>query len=71
MREIKFSLEDGVNRVVARVIDQKTKEVIREIPADEMRNMMDDFANTDDGLSEDKGYEITGMDAARIVERCG
>jgi len=32
MRELKFSMDDNSNRVVIKVIDQNTKEVIREIP---------------------------------------
>lgn len=36
MREIKFSVDDKSDRVVIKVIDQATKEVIREIPPEDI-----------------------------------
>ena len=45
MRELIFSLEEGSNKLVVRVIDQETKEIIREIPAEEMRGIMEDLVD--------------------------
>jgi uncharacterized FlaG/YvyC family protein len=41
MREIKFSLDNIRRRVVIRVIDQMTKEVIREISSDELFDLVE------------------------------
>ena len=38
MREIKFIVDDG-KQVVIKVIDQRTKEVIREIPSEEFSGL--------------------------------
>lgn len=41
MRELKFSMDDNSNRVVIKVIDQNTKEVIREIPPEAVLHTAD------------------------------
>ncbi len=44
MREIKFIL-DNSKQVIIKVIDQRTKEVIREIPSDEFPNLAENLGD--------------------------
>lgn len=53
MREIKISLEEGSNRVVVRVMDSDTAELIREIPADEMQGVMEKLIDSHKNLVDD------------------
>ena len=38
-RELDFSVNKEINRVIVRVIDKKTSEIIKEIPSREMQNI--------------------------------
>lgn len=44
MREIKFIL-DNCEQVTIKVIDERTKEVIREIPSEEFPNLAENLGN--------------------------
>jgi uncharacterized FlaG/YvyC family protein len=52
MREIKFIL-DNDKRVVIKVIDQRTKEVIREIPSEEFSCLAEDQGDIEGASCED------------------
>ena len=54
MREIKFSVDDSSGRVVITVMDQVTKEVIREIPPEEVLNLADHLDNLQGVLIKEK-----------------
>lgn len=45
MREIKFSMDEKSDRVVIKVIDQSTKEIIREIPPEAVIDMAQHLDN--------------------------
>lgn len=46
-RSLRFSVDDGSGRIVVKVIDRDTDEVIRQIPSDEMLAMMKHISDVD------------------------
>ena len=52
MREIKFIL-DNSKRVVIKVIDQRTKEVIREIPSEEFSSLAENLGEIEGASCKD------------------
>ena len=54
LREIKFSVDDKSDRVVIKVIDQQTKEVIREIPPEQIIEMAQDLDKSQGMLLHEK-----------------
>lgn len=54
MREIRFSMDDQSNRVVIKVIDQTTQEVIRVIPPEDVINIAEQFDKARGVLLEEK-----------------
>lgn len=54
LREIKFSVDDKSDRVVIKVIDQQTKEVIREIPPEQIIQMAQDLDKSQGMLLHEK-----------------
>jgi uncharacterized FlaG/YvyC family protein len=52
MREIKFIMDNG-KRVVIKVIDQRTKEVIREIPSEEFSSLAKYLGDTEGASCKD------------------
>lgn len=54
MRDIKFSFDEKSDRVVIKVIDQSTKEVIREIPPEAVIDMAEQLDRTQGVLIKEK-----------------
>lgn len=54
MREIKFSVDEKSDRVVIKVIDQSTKEIIREIPPEAVIDMAEQLDRAQGVLIKEK-----------------
>lgn len=54
MREIKFSVDEKSDRVVIKVIDQSTKEIIREIPPEAVIDMAEQLDRVQGVLIKEK-----------------
>lgn len=54
MREIKFSIDEKSDRVVIKVIDQSTKEIIREIPPEAVIDMAEQLDRAQGVLIKEK-----------------
>jgi len=49
-RDLEFSVDKELNRVIIRVYDSETQEVIRQIPAEEMLKLARQLARAEEGL---------------------
>lgn len=58
-RSLNFSVDDATGRTVVTVVDAKTDRVIRQIPSDELLNLLGHIAeSTDEGLQESLGLFV-------------
>ena len=53
-RELQFSVEDSTGQTVIKVINSENKEVIRQIPAEEVISLAEHFANSSGALLDAK-----------------
>ena len=53
-REIQFSVDKSTDRVVIKVIDQQTKQVIRQIPSEEVLNLAEHLGKLEGMLVNEK-----------------
>ena len=49
-RQLQFSIDDENGKVYVKVLDAETKDVIREIPSEEIRNMQNQLREMSDNL---------------------
>lgn len=49
-RDLEFTVDEELGRVIIRVYDSETKEIIRQIPAEEMLKLARQMAQVDEGL---------------------
>ena len=49
-RDLEFTVDKELNRVIIRVYDSETREVIRQIPAEEMLKLARQLARAEEGL---------------------
>jgi len=49
-RQLQFSIDDESGKVYVRVLDAETKDVIREIPSEEIRNMQKQLKEVSDDI---------------------
>ncbi len=57
-RDMDFSVDDKTGRFVVRVIDSQTKELIRQIPSEEILAISRHLADSLEALDEPKGFLI-------------